>query len=280
MQNSPVQGQPIVVPTDILNRSADRLQAQLRSADEADSAKRDSELKKASQEFESLFIAYLLKVMRDTIVQSGLTEGGFGKEVYTELFDQEVSRGIAQHGALGISELIYRRLSAQAPLPVPGGEAKPEKGDPKPPSHVPPSPRIDSPDKLESEIPDFKLPLQAPISSGYGIRKDPFSHQLRQHMGIDLAAPEGTEVRAAQGGRVVFAGCERDYGNSVIVQHPEGFQTRYAHLGSTSVKAGDIVACEEVLGVVGTTGHSTGPHLHFEVIRNGERIDPAEAMTE
>ncbi len=278
MQNFPVQGQPAVVPADILNRSAERLQTQIRSARAAESAERDSELKNASQEFESIFIAYLLKIMRETIEKSGLTEEGFGKDVYTELFDQEVSRAIARHGALGIADLIYQRLSAQASSANSTGDAKPETAEPNTPSQLPPSPGNDSPDG--QAIPDFKLPLQAPVSSEFGTRRDPFSHLPRVHKGIDLAAPAGTEVCAAQAGTVVFAGYDRGYGNSVVVQHPEGYQTRYAHLGSTSVKAGDVVENEQVLGVVGNTGHSAGVHLHFEVIRNGEQIDPREAMAE
>jgi murein DD-endopeptidase MepM/ murein hydrolase activator NlpD len=280
MQNLPVQGLPVFVPTDILTRSPDTLQNQLRAANVADAARRDSELKKASQEFESIFIAYLLKVMRDTIEESGLTEGGFGKGIYTELFDQEMSRGVAQHGALGIADMIYKRLSAVAPVPGAEGVTKPgAEGSPNP-SPTFPSP-LESPSKeLESEIPDFKLPVQGPVSSGFGVRTDPFSHQPRLHQGIDIAAPAGMEVRAARGGEVVFAGLDRNYGNTVVIQHAEGFQTRYAHLGATSVKAGDIVSDEQLLGVVGSTGHSTGPHLHFEVSRYGERIDPRPAMAE
>lgn len=279
MQNLPIQG-PVLIPTDVLTRSSDRLQTQVRAAVGAEGAKRDAELKKASQEFESIFIAYLLKVMRDTIEESGLTEAGFGKQIYTELFDQEMSRSIAQHGALGIAELLYKRLSTVAPAPESEGVAKPKANESPNPSPLPDPSRQDSPEDLESEIPDFKLPVQAPISSGFGIRRDPFSRQARFHKGIDLAVPAGTEVRAAKGGEVVYAGCEGGYGNTVVIQHPEGFQTRYAHLGASSVKVGDTVADEQLLGVVGSTGHSTGPHLHFEVIRYGERIDPRSAMAE
>ncbi len=280
MQNFPVQSQsrPAVIPLDVLNRSAEHLQTQLRSAGASESAKRDAELKSAAQEFESIFTAYLLKIMRETIEKSGLTEEGFGKDVYTELFDQEVSRGIARHGALGIADLIYRQLSAQTSSANPTGDAKPESLEPNTPSQLLPSPGSGSPDG--QAIPDFKLPLQAPVSSEFGVRRDPFSHLPRAHKGIDLAAPAGTEVRAAQAGTVVFAGYDRGYGNSVVVQHPEGYQTRYAHLGSISVKAGDIVVDEQALGVVGNTGHSAGMHLHFEVIRNGEQINPREAMAE
>ncbi|HYK88161.1 MAG TPA: M23 family metallopeptidase [Acidobacteriota bacterium] len=276
MQDISVQNQPALVPTDLLNRSADRLQNRMRAAEAADPAKRDTELKKASQEFESIFIAYLLKVMRDTIEESGLTEGGFGKGIYTELFDQEMSRGIAQHGALGISDLIYKTLSQ---APGSGGVGKSEAPHSQIPSTDVPVQKS-AVEEIDPGIPDFKLPVQAPLSSGYGVRRDPFSHRLGLHKGIDLAAPAGTEVRAAKGGEVIFAGYEHGYGNSVVLQHPEGFQTRYAHLGAAGVKVGDVVVDEQVLGIVGNTGHSTGAHLHFEVIRRGEQIDPVEAMAE
>jgi murein DD-endopeptidase MepM/ murein hydrolase activator NlpD len=103
---------------------------------------------------------------------------------------------------------------------------------------------------------------------------------MRFHKGLDLAAPEGTPVRAALGGEVVYAGYDGSYGNTVVIRHGDGLQTRYAHLEATDVKRGDLVTQEQVLGKVGSTGHSTGPHLHFEVIRDGERIDPGQALAD
>ena len=97
MQDPIAQSLPALVPADILTRSADGIQTHLRAADGAEAGKRDSELKKASQEFEGIFIGYILKVMRETIDESE-KDGGFGKTIYTELFDQEISRTMAQHG--------------------------------------------------------------------------------------------------------------------------------------------------------------------------------------
>ncbi len=282
MQNFPVQG-PGLVPTNILTLTADRIQSKVRAADGSDGVNRDSELKKASKEFESIFISYLLKVMRDTIEESGLTEGGPGKDIYTELFDQEMSRSIADHGALGISDLIYKSLSARIQVRDQGGADKTDvKGsDTKSSSDSTPTPTGETePADSDLEIPDFRLPVQAHVSSRFGVRSDPFTHKPRFHKGLDLAAPAGTEVRAAKGGEVIFAGVERGYGTTVVIEHAEGFRTRYAHLGAANVKAGDVVADEQLLGIVGNTGHSTGPHLHFEVIRNGERIDPLDTLTE
>ena len=97
----------------------------------------------------------------------------------------------------------------------------------------------------------------------------------RNHRGVDLAANSGTPIRAAAQGTVIFAGWHRDYGYCVTIDHGNGMCTRYAHNSANYVKTGDVVEKGDLLAAVGTTGQSTGNHLHFEVIINGERIDPA-----
>lgn len=220
--------------------------------------------------------------MRDTIDESGLTDdGGFGKSIYTELFDQELSRSVAQRGALGIADLLYNRLAPDTAADPEGATPKGESGPVSP--KVAPAPQSQNDGAAvpsDAEVPDFRLPVQAPISSDYGMRKDPFTGQRGFHRGIDLAVPAGTQVLAPWSGRVVSVGSEAGYGNYVVVEHPEGFQTRYAHLGSASVRTGDSVTAGEVLGAVGSSGRSTGPHLHFEVMRNGNRIDPKTVLAE
>ena len=106
------------------------------------------------------------------------------------------------------------------------------------------------------------------------MRKDPFLHRAKFHKGLDLAAPEGMKVVAALPGTVISAGYDTGYGNNVLIQHSGGLQTRYGHLGSVNVKAGDVVDSTAVLGTVGNTGRSTGAHLHFEVTRMGKPVDP------
>lgn len=254
---------------DLTSQRSEQIQNRIRDAATAAPAQKRAELKKAAQEFEALFVSYLLKVMRETIEESGLTEGGLGKGIYTDLFDQEMSRSIGRHGVLGISDLLLKSFAADKAEPDP-------KISPQPTIH----PGVQQPSKPDAlnnsneEIPDFRLPVQAPVSSLFGPRKDPFTREIRFHKGLDLAAPEGTPVHAAMGGEVIFAGYENGYGNLVIIQHADGLQTRYAHLGKASVKRGEEVTGDQVLGVVGNSGHSTGPHLHFEVIRWGEQIDP------
>jgi murein DD-endopeptidase MepM/ murein hydrolase activator NlpD len=98
------------------------------------------------------------------------------------------------------------------------------------------------------------------------------------HPGFDLAATTGTEVSAAARGTVVHAGPAGTYGNLVTLRHDNGFETRYAHLSAVDVSVGDVVEAGGDLGKVGTTGYSTGPHLHFEVRRDGKPIDPAPLL--
>jgi murein DD-endopeptidase MepM/ murein hydrolase activator NlpD len=115
-------------------------------------------------------------------------------------------------------------------------------------------------------------------SSGYGLRVDPIHGGTVNHPGFDLAAASGTEVAAAARGTVVHAGPAGTYGNLVTLRHDNGFETRYAHLSEVDVRVGDVVEAGAELGKVGTTGYSTGPHLHFEVRHDGQAIDPAPLL--
>lgn len=114
----------------------------------------------------------------------------------------------------------------------------------------------------------------ARLSSPFGLRNHPITGQRHFHAGIDVAAPSGTRVRPLRPGVVTFSGTQGGYGNTVIVRHADGIETLYAHLENNLVKAGDHVRLDTALGLVGSTGRSTGPHLHFEVRRNGHVFDP------
>lgn len=118
-------------------------------------------------------------------------------------------------------------------------------------------------------------PLAGEWGSGFGMRVDPFTGQDRMHQGVDVSAPEGTPIRAAADGVVSFAGNQGGFGNLVIVDHPNGLQTYYAHQSVIGVSVGEQVTAGMEIGTVGSTGRSTGPHLHFEVRHNGEPVDPA-----
>ncbi len=112
-------------------------------------------------------------------------------------------------------------------------------------------------------------------SSGFGRRVDPFSGQMAWHGGLDFAAPEGSKVRAVAGGVVVFSGRRGAYGNLVEINHGNGYSTRYAHSSQNLVAVGDVVRKGDVIATVGATGRATGPHVHFEVLKDGRAVDPA-----
>lgn len=119
------------------------------------------------------------------------------------------------------------------------------------------------------------LPVRGAIVSGFGFRNDPFTRQWRMHTGIDINARTGTPVCAAAAGKVIYAGWDNGgYGIQVEIDHFNGIVTKYAHLSRVAVQVGDTVLRGHVIGYVGSTGYSTAPHLHYEVIENGVKVDP------
>lgn len=121
------------------------------------------------------------------------------------------------------------------------------------------------------------LPLQGRITSLTGLRNDPIDGKLRHHNGLDIAAPNGTPVKPVAAGTVIFSGWKSGYGNTVILNHNDGMITVYAHHASNSVSEGATVDRDTVIAQSGSSGRSTGPHLHFEAWRNGVNIS-AEFM--
>ncbi len=118
----------------------------------------------------------------------------------------------------------------------------------------------------------------ARISSGFGYREDPFNSTLRHHDGIDFSAPPGTNVLATGQGTVLKAEYDGHFGNVVEIDHGDGKTTLYGHMQKLLVSAGDEVERGEVIGLVGSTGRSTGPHIHYEVRRNGQPVDPSSYL--
>jgi murein DD-endopeptidase MepM/ murein hydrolase activator NlpD len=113
------------------------------------------------------------------------------------------------------------------------------------------------------------------IASGFGYRIDPVYKTVKLHPGLDFAAPAGTPIYATANGTVEFAGNRGDgYGNNVIINHGYGYKTLFGHMFRIKVRSGQRVNRGEVIGWVGSTGKSTGPHCHYEVIKNGNKIDP------
>jgi murein DD-endopeptidase MepM/ murein hydrolase activator NlpD len=125
----------------------------------------------------------------------------------------------------------------------------------------------------------FHFPLRSyRVTSSFGLRSSPFTGRLQNHRGLDLAAPAGTPVYAARDGTVSERGSDAVYGNYVIVNHGDSWASLYGHLSSISAAKGDRVGRNTVIGLVGSTGQSTGPHLHFEIRKNGTALDPDKLL--
>jgi murein DD-endopeptidase MepM/ murein hydrolase activator NlpD len=129
----------------------------------------------------------------------------------------------------------------------------------------------------------MRLPTRLPIpgaalTSPFGNRSDPLAHTHAFHAGLDFGARAGTPIASAAGGIVAFAGFKRDYGWVVEIDHGNGLSTRYAHASELLVRTGQIVVPGDRIAMVGSTGRSTGPHLHFEVLRGGDHVDPRQYL--
>ena len=214
---------------------------------------RDRKLRKACEDFESVFTYQLLRSMRATIDKSGLMSGGQGEEIYETMLDQELSKNMMGGGPNSLSYALYQQLKGMDNQGLEGSQGASNPGQPL-------------------------RPVQAEISSGFGRRKDPFSEENKFHYGVDLAAESGTPVKAALAGRVLVSEYQEGYGNMVLLDHGNGFSTLYAHNQENNVQEGAWVAKGELISKVGSSGRSTGPHLHFEVRKNGQYLDPTEFL--
>jgi len=134
-------------------------------------------------------------------------------------------------------------------------------------------------DSARKQLLPTMLPVpDAEIGSGFGVRADPFSGAPAMHEGLDFVADVGTPIMAAGGGIVVFAGFHREFGNLVEIDHGNGILTRYGHCSRLDVKAGAVVRRGQVIAAVGESGRATGPHLHFEIRRNGVAQNPVKFL--
>jgi murein DD-endopeptidase MepM/ murein hydrolase activator NlpD len=228
-----------------------------------DSPARVAEL---AHQFESLFIAQMLRQMRQSLTMAGDEEGENGHQfgAMTDTIDTQLAQQLSAAGGIGIADVIMKAFDRQQPSPpVSTG-----------PALVPIEPPAEAPRALA--IPSVPLPLGQHITSAFGWRKDPISGDTRFHKGVDVRAAYGQNVPAAAGGTVVQAGEQGGYGLTVVIEHGSGIRTRYAHLSEVAVRQGDSVAAGQDIGRVGRSGRSTGPHLHFEVLADGQPVDPVQ----
>ncbi len=131
--------------------------------------------------------------------------------------------------------------------------------------------------KILSDIP-LGFPVFGRITSKFGYRRDPFNGKIDFHRGVDIRAPYGTPVRSTASGKVIYAGWLGPYGKAVVIKHKYGYQTLYGHLSKIKVRAGQRVKEGQIIGYVGSTGRSTGPHLHYEIRRYGKLLNPKKYL--
>ena len=226
----------------------------------------------AAKKLEAFFLRTMLTEARPK--GGGALDGGFAGDTFKQMLDEALADKMAAAGGIGMTQMFAKQLGKADE--VAGPTAAPVGDAPRPAATNP----IDGFDAAAmAGAPHFILPVVGRASSGYGLRNDPIHGGMVNHPGFDLAAATGTEVAAAAGGTVVHAGPAGTYGNLVTLRHVNGFETRYAHLSAVDVKVGDRVEAGQDVGKVGTTGYSTGPHLHFEVRHDGETIDPAPFLS-
>ena len=132
--------------------------------------------------------------------------------------------------------------------------------------------------QLASTPLSFAVPVSGVVTSRFGERTDPFNEDSAYHTGLDIGADSGTPIAAAADGEVIFAGELGGYGNAVKIRHSNGYVTLYGHCSELYVTAGDQVAAGDRIAAVGSTGRSTGPHVHFEIIDGEEYLNPSDFL--
>lgn len=224
---------------------------------EAKDPKAPDPAKTAAKQLEAFFLRQMLSEARPA--GGGGLDGGFAGDTFKQMLDDAIADKMSAAGGIGMADIMAKQLAKAGA----GETPKVAFGEPYHALNAPPG------------APALILPVAGTPTSGYGQRIDPVHGTPGQmHPGFDLAAKTGTPVGAAAGGKITHAGPAGTYGNLVIVQHDNGYETRYAHLSAVTVKVGDKVDAGQQVGNVGTTGYSTGPHLHFEVRHDGKTIDP------
>jgi murein DD-endopeptidase MepM/ murein hydrolase activator NlpD len=248
-------------------------------------------IKTLAQQFEATLMQQMLTAMRDTMLGDEDAKG-LGASTMADQMHLELSMALAKAGGVGLTQSLLDSLTAKA-----GGvggvngattagvspQALAERiaataGYAAPAATAPLVPVVKTglPTTRVDHDHGSVLPGDKHISSDFGWRLDPFTQHARFHHGTDLRVAYGREVKAATAGVVTFAGEKGGYGLTVIVDHGQGLETRYAHLSTIDVQVGGQVAAGEVIARSGNSGRSTGAHLHFEVRQDGQAMDPRQ----
>lgn len=207
----------------------------------------------AGEKFEGYLLEMMMREMRKTVPEGLFSSSAM--EMFSGMLDQHIAEAISSGGGLGISTLLQRSLPAAA-----------EQAELRP---------VQALRTQRYRRKGGQMPVEGGrITSRFGKRSDPFHKKERFHRGLDIAAPQGTPIRPIKPGKVTFAGERGMLGNAVFVEHSDGTKSVYGHCHELNVQPGDRVGMNTVIGTVGSTGRSTGPHVHLAVIRDGEMVNP------
>jgi len=225
------------------------------------------ELGEAAETFEGYMVEMMLREMRKSIPEGMFHSSAV--DLFSGVLDQEISKGIAEAGGLGFSQMLTGQARQRT------GDPMAAQGSPRPVRMV--MPAAGRGHGAPGGV-DGLLPVDGVVTSTFGNRHDPFHGKNSYHKGLDIAAPSGTPIQPVRPGTVVSAGRRGGYGNVVVVDHGDGLTSIYAHCKELKVAAGQRVQPGQVIATVGSTGRSTGPHLHLEVHKNGQAVDPVQAL--
>lgn len=260
-----------------------------------------AQLQRLSHEFEAMFISEMLRGMRQSFLD-GEQEEGLGNATMTDTFDAELGQSLSKAGGMGLARIMLEALvkrgtdASAATVPVAphvvaaytsnattAAAATPASVAGPAALAAPVSAAVTAvpePASAATTVAADNRPVSVPgkVTSPFGWRSDPFTGRPQFHAGTDVRMAYGQGVQAVAGGRVTAVGERSGYGLTVVIDHGNGLETRYAHLSGSSVREGDMVEAGQVVAQSGNSGRSTGPHLHLEARRNGQAIEMASLL--
>jgi murein DD-endopeptidase MepM/ murein hydrolase activator NlpD len=226
------------------------------------------ELQKLAQEFESMFIAEMLRGMRASLLSHDDQDEGLGADTMTDTIDAELGRALSGTGGLGLAKVMLEALAKRGDVAAAG---------PEPPAADHTVRPADARDRLMTGPAPASVSaeptLPGPVTSKFGWRADPFTGRQRFHAGTDVRLAYGKEVQSVAPGRVSSVADCAGYGLTVVIDHGNGLETRYAHLSEASVQVGQEVEAGQIVARSGNSGRSTGPHLHLEARQHGRPVE-------
>lgn len=221
------------------------------------------QIKELSKKIETLFLSELLKVMfESTSLAKEKTTSTYMTAVIPEVAQMMAERDLGIGKFLTQNPAFFNNIAKNQKIELNPSQSTEQK--------------IEKPSKLSLNLSSkfSSLPISGKITSSFGLRIDPIDGKVKHHNGVDIAVPTKTKIKPVSSGKVIYSGYSKGYGNCIIIEHDDGLQTVYAHNSKNLVKTGDTVSPDKTIALSGSTGRTTGPHLHFEVRKNGKPINP------